>query len=144
MTLPKISKHGVINLDLLGLWRKYSQFLKFSLVGASNTLISFVLYYILIKLGLHYIISNVLAYSAGVVNSYILNSTWVFRDNSQPGSKLFKFITVNLGALLLSSSLLYLCVDTLGINKIISQVIVTALVLLVNYTGNKLWTFKNA
>lgn len=133
-----------MNLDFLSLWKKYSQFIKFSIVGASNTLISFVLYYILVKLGLHYMISNVLAYSAGVINSYILNSTWVFHANSQQGSKIIKFITVNLGALLLSSSLLYICVDFLGINKIISQVIVTLIVLLVNYAGNKLWTFKNA
>lgn len=124
------------------LLKKHIQFIKFAIVGASNTAITFVSYYLLIKLGLHYSIANILAYCVGIVNSYIFNSIWVFKSTSERKSTASKFLVVNLAALSLSTALLFLFVDMFGVNELVAQIIVTLLVLVVNYTANKLWTFK--
>ena len=129
-------------LKCIKLIKKHLQFVKFSLVGATNTLISLMAYTLLVKLGIYYIVANVLAYGVGMVNSYILNKLWVFNSNSSTGSTAAKFILINISALSLSTFLLYLCVSLIGVNKILSQIIVTFMVLTINYTANKLWTFR--
>ena len=55
------------------------QLLKYGVIGASNTLITLVVFYLLNTcLGLSYGISNVVGYVLGVVNSFVWNRNWVF------------------------------------------------------------------
>ncbi|KZL92968.1 GtrA family protein [Clostridium magnum] len=129
-------------LKYLNLIKKHLQFIKFSLVGVSNTLISLISYTIIVKLGLYYIVANVLAYGVGMVNSFILNKRWVFKSKNSVGTTAVKFILVNLGALSASTFLLYLCVSIIGLNKILAQIVVTLLVLIINFSANKLWSFR--
>ena len=56
------------------------QFVKFGLVGLSNTLLTYVVYAILVTLGLHYQLSNVISYAAGIFNSYYWNNKYVFQE----------------------------------------------------------------
>ena len=49
------------------LWNKFGQFIKFAIVGCSNTLINLAVYYLLIYVGAHYII----AYTCGLTNMYL-------------------------------------------------------------------------
>ena len=62
-----------------GLEERFGQIFKFGIVGASNTVISYVVYAILVYLGMHYLAANVIAYFAGVINSFIWNSKYVFK-----------------------------------------------------------------
>jgi len=56
------------------------KFIKFSIVGVSNTLVSLVLFYILFEfLGVYYIIASTLGYIVGLINSYFWNLRWTFR-----------------------------------------------------------------
>ena len=55
------------------------QFLKFSVVGVTNTVVGFVVFYLLTRRGVNYIIAQVISYTAGILNSYIWNSFWTFR-----------------------------------------------------------------
>lgn len=129
-------------LKFLNLIKKHLQFIKFSLVGVSNTLISLISYTILVRLGLYYVIANVLAYGIGMLNSYILNKLWVFKSKKSVGSTSLKFTLVSLGSLSISTCFLYLCVSIIGLNKILAQVVVTFLVLIINFSANKIWAFK--
>lgn len=131
-------------LKYLNLIKKHLQFIKFSLVGASNTFISLMTYALLVRIGLYYIIANVLAYGVGMVNSFILNKRWVFKSKNSVGSTAVKFTLVNLGALSTSTFLLYICNSIIGLNKILAQIVVTFLVLTINFSANKLWSFKTS
>ena len=53
-------------------------FSKYILVGLANTLLTFVIIFILMHFGLSIYISNVLGYIVGIMLSYVLNSIFTF------------------------------------------------------------------
>lgn len=61
----------------------FIQFLKFNAVGLLNTLIDFVIFTLLNSLGMVYALAQVISYSAGTANSFILNKKVTFRDRNR-------------------------------------------------------------
>lgn len=116
------------------------RFLKFAIVGVSNTALSFLVYVVLVKLSLYYILASIISYIAGILNSYILNTAFVFKEKKTK-KNLFMFSSVYLSALLINLSLLYIMVDVFGIGPITGQILVTGLVMIYNYIMQKKWTF---
>lgn len=120
------------------------QFLKFGAVGFFNTLITVVTFNILVILGLNYVLSNILGYTFGIINSFYWNKKWVFKSNSGEINIIFKFVIVNLVTLGLNTILLYLLVDHLHIRYFLSQLVATAVGMVINFILNKKWTFDKA
>lgn len=121
---------------------KGRQFIKFSIVGFSNTTISVLAYYILIKLGLNYTLSNILAYGIGMLNSYIFNKKWVFEAKNTTKTMGLRFVVLSICSLATSSFLLYLFISVIYLNKVLAQLIVTVTILIISFIGNKIWTFR--
>ena len=121
--------------------QKYGQFIKFCIVGVTNTTISLVVYYFLLKLGVQYLLASTIAYCAGLLNGYILSSTFVFKQQRNMNQAL-KFIGVYLSSLLINLLLLYCLVDIYGISEFFAQVVVTVFNVFYNYFLNKIWTFN--
>lgn len=59
------------------------QFIKFGLVGVSNTLISQIVYMICVSLGAHYLVASVLSFVISVLNAYVLQNIFVFKQNKE-------------------------------------------------------------
>lgn len=118
------------------------QFIKFGIVGVSNTIITFAIYSLLVYFNINYIIANIIGYCAGIANSFVWNSKWVFKKNSSNSTILFKFIIVNLIVLCITTYSLFILVNTFGINKYLSQIITIILGMIINFILNKIWTFK--
>jgi putative flippase GtrA len=55
------------------------KFIKYSLTGVMNTAVDFGVFALLTWLGLGMYISQVISYSAGILNSYIVNRSWTFK-----------------------------------------------------------------
>lgn len=56
------------------------QLLKYCIIGASNTLITLVVFYLFNTIfGLSYAVANVIGYILGLCNSFIWNRNWVFK-----------------------------------------------------------------
>ena len=119
------------------------RFIKFALVGVLNTLINWIIFFILNSAGVYYLLANVISYSISTLNSYLWNSKWVFKykgDNKKETT--FKFILLNVLGLILNTGILFILVDKLGLNKMIGLIITTAIVMIINYLINKLWVFR--
>ncbi|HEY8520172.1 MAG TPA: GtrA family protein [Gammaproteobacteria bacterium] len=86
-------------------------------------------------------VANVLAYLAGMVNSFVLNRAWTFRADGNAAAQAVKFVTVNLLCLALTTAVVYLLVDVLRYPEIAVWVPVTAVAVLLNYLGCKHWVF---
>lgn len=110
-------------------------------MGAINTGFSFIIYILLLRLDLYYILASILAYIAGIAVSYLLNTKFVFKEEKTI-KNLSKFVSVYLTALVINTGLLYALVNLIGFNPVLGQIGVTCLVLFYNYVLQKLWTFK--
>lgn len=123
------------------------QFIKFGLVGLLNTILSYIIYYIGIKMGFHYVISNFFAFVITVFISFLLNRIFVFND-----TKLGKFgwikalikvyISYASTSLILSSILLWIQIDILGWSEIIAPLINLFCTVPINFLLNKLWAYR--
>jgi putative flippase GtrA len=118
------------------------QFVKYGVVGASNTVLTFVVYTVLVTLGLQYLVAVVLGYCAGSLNSYFLNRHWTFkaRDiaHTTAGTR---FAIVQAFAIAANVLLLYVFVHHLGVAKIPAQAILTLPILAVTFFANRWWSF---
>ncbi|NHM30004.1 GtrA family protein [Neobacillus terrae] len=121
--------------------QKYGQFIKFCIVGASNTIISLAIYYFLLKLGIHYILASTVAYCAGIINGYIFSSSFVFKKERNLVQAI-KFIATYLSSLLINLLILYILVNGLKISEFLAQLMVTFFNVIYNFLLQKLWTFK--
>lgn len=122
------------------------QFIKFGMVGATNTLISYSIYYIALLAGLHYQIGNFLAYVITVFISFMINGNWVFKkkDGEERGfwKPLFKvYISYGVTSLLLNAVLLYIQIDLFNMPKQIAPIINLVITIPLNFLLNKYWAF---
>jgi putative flippase GtrA len=126
------------------LYGKLKHVTRFSLVGLANTLIDFSIFTMFNGfIGLNFLTSQILGYSFGVANSFVLNKKWTFsRNNSNnTGRELFQFIIVNLFSLLITLYVMDFLVSSLNVNVYISKIIVTFVAQITNFLSYKLWVF---
>ena len=133
------------------LFTKYKQFLSFCLVGGLNTLVSLIVFTILVFItgvsntesGIFAIILNIISDVAGGVNSYLWNRFWVFKKSkTSTKESLPKFILTFCVYVAISSLLFSLLQWLLPVNEIIIKIIVLPITTIVNFFMNKLWAFK--
>lgn len=122
--------------------KKWLSLIKFALVGVVNTLIDFIIYALLTHVNLNYITAQCISYSAGVLNSYMMNRSWTFNQKGK-GSKheFFTFIGVNLITLVMTTFLLTVFYNWLGLSLIVSKLLVTGMSVGINYIGTKTFVF---
>lgn len=123
------------------------QFIKFGIVGISNTLISYCTYAVLVWLGVNFLISNLMGFVVSVLNSFYWNSRYVFdlnnADTKQKLKALIKtFISYAGTGLVLSSAMLILWIDIVHLSKYIAPIINLIITVPVNFVINKVWAFK--
>lgn len=121
------------------------QFIKFAVVGVINTLLHLAILYVLVEyFSIYYVLASFIAFLIAVTNSFILNTIWTFNTNIRidTKSKYIKFFVISSLALIINLSLLYLITEYLHIWYIASQISATFFSLLVNFLGNKFWTYR--
>lgn len=123
------------------------QFIKFGIVGLSNTALSYVVFTILVLLGTHYLIANAISFVAGVSNAFYWSNKYVFKKgvNEKRGllqSLLKTFMAYGFTGLILNSLMLYLFVEKYNISSLIAQALCLLITVPLNYILNKYWSFK--
>lgn len=119
---------------------------RFALVGVLNTLLDMGLFALLAQLlGVNVYLSQCVSFSAGVLNSYLLNRSWTFRAKDRFWSPaLLRFLLLNLAMLALSTEIIWVFYTGLGIHKLIAKVISTGCTLVISFLVNRLWVFRNS
>jgi len=116
---------------------------KFLVVGIMNAAIGLgVIYSTYNLLNVNYILSNVLGYGCGIVNSFIWNRRWTFRSKKDPKPEILLFFLmfgVSYGVNLLVT---VICVEKLGIQPNIAQLAGIFFYTTSNFFGNKYVTFR--
>lgn len=119
------------------------QFIKFGLVGISNTLISLVTYYFLFFLGVNYLIANATGFVVSVLNSYYWNNKYVFckTKNGHLIPLIKTFMSYGF-TFILSTGLLFVMVQYAKISEIIAPIATLIITIPINFFMNKFWAFK--
>ncbi len=118
------------------------EFVKFMLVGLLNTGIDVAVFFLLTWLGIVYVAAQVVSYSCGAANSYLLNKVWTFRSCGLSYAEMVRFVVVNLISLGISVACLALLHDVTGLTLAVAKGGATACALAANFLGNKLWVFR--
>ena len=111
--------------DIKKLWIYFGQFIKFAIVGCSNTIINLVVYYSLMYLGVHYLIAYTCGFLVSVSNAFYWNNKYVFR-NKQEKSLVRILIKVYASygmSFLLSVGMIGMLVEVLAISSYIAPLI---------------------
>ena len=121
-----------------------SQLIKFGLVGFLNTAIDFGIFTLLTAVaGLGSTISHIISYTCGVLNSYLFNRTWTFKQKSKiHPMELIKFLLVNLVSLGLSTLLLNYLETGANLSVYLAKAGATICSMAINFIVSKLLVFK--
>lgn len=120
------------------------QFIKFGIVGFSNTAISLGIYYIFVFINEDfYLIGNAVGFIVSVLNAYYWNSKYVFKKTEKGNVKqIIKTYTAYGSTFLLSTGMLFVLVDLMSVSEKIAPLITLAVTIPLNFLLNKFWTFK--
>lgn len=126
-------------------FQQFVQFIKFAIVGLSNTLISYIIYVLLISVRLNYLAASIIGFVAGVANSFYWNNKYVFaKTKAHIIWKVFikTLLSYSVTGLILANILLYIWVDIVHIHEMIAPIINLFLTTPLNFIFNKFWAFK--
>ena len=125
----------------------FVQFIKFAIVGASNTLISLAIYYFFLWLDPSwYLWGNVVGWAVSVANAFFWSNRYVFTNGERGLSaglkKLGKTYLCYGATVLLSTLLLYLEVDMWRWSAVFSPLLNLLVTVPLNFLLNKFWAFR--
>jgi putative flippase GtrA len=127
----------VLSMPLVG------QFVKFGIVGVSNTLIFFLVYTLLLKVfGVWYLAASGIGFAVGATNGFLWNRRWTFRGHVGDALTPVRWFVVQTSGLFLNLGLVYLFVDGAGLGELLGQAVTIVIVTLTTFFANRAWTFK--
>lgn len=143
-------KRSIKTVILLAIRKKsYRQFTKFSIVGASGTMVDLGIYNLLaVLLGINIYTSRSISFTLAATNNYIFNRIWTFRSLEKKIALQFsRYFLISVIGLILNLGIMRLLETwslrfrSIFIQKNIPVLIAIVIVLIWNYTANKKWTF---
>ncbi len=121
------------------------QFVKFGIVGVSNTLITFIVYTILLKVfGVWYLAASAIGFIVGATNGFLLNRRWTFAGHVGDSLTPVRWAVVQSAGLAINLGLLYLFVHDAHIDELLAQALATIVVTVTTFFVNRAWTFRHA
>ena len=124
------------------------QFLRYMVTGGFAFVADFGLFALcLYAFGWHYLLANLVGLVAGLVLNYLMSILWVFTAckrilKTKKGIEFVLFALVGIAGVGINQVLMYLMVDGLGINEMVSKMIAAVLVLMWNFGARKLMLFR--
>ncbi len=120
-----------------------AQFVKFGIVGVSNTLITFAVYTLLLKVfGVWYLAASAIGFIVGATNGFLWNRRWTFREHVGDALTPVRWFVVQGCGLALNLGLVYVFVHDAALDKLLAQACATAVVTVLTFFANRAWTFR--
>jgi putative flippase GtrA len=122
-------------------------FMKYCLVGLSTTLLDFFIYYSLTRYTIYFYYNlfqaAAISFLIAVVWSYIWHKLWTFKAKKKKlYTEFFTFFIVCLLGLALHLFIMFIGIEFLKLNDLLTKAIAIIVVVFWNFFINKNWTFK--
>lgn len=132
---------------LLALFRKHRDVVCYLFFGMLTTLVNYLVYLPLFNwAGLSGTASNAIAWASAVIFAYLTNKPFVFRSRDWSRETVIpeftKFIGCRLGSGLLETACIFVLVDVLLLNGNAVKLVLSAVVVILNYIGSKAVVFR--
>ena len=126
---------------------KYNDLIVYLVLGVLTTIVNYAVYFPLHNiLLLSATVSNIIAWVVSVLFAFVTNKPLAFKSNDWSlcvtGPELVKFVSCRIGSGLLETLFLLLTVDILLWNGNIMKLIISIVVVLVNYFASKFFVFR--
>lgn len=121
-----------------------TEIIKYGIVGISNTIVTALIIYIMMKwCDFPDVTANIAGYAAGVLNSFVWNKQWTFRSEAAWGKSALRFGIAFAICYLLQLGLLVYLNHTLTIDPYYNQLIAMVFYTAINFLFNKFYAFKD-
>ena len=124
--------------------KTHREVLLYLVFGGLTTLVNVVTFGVMTDgLGIHYTISNAVAWIASVAFAYVTNRKWVFESRS---SHILREMCLFVGCRVFSGlcdmGVLVLCVEVLSMSTMLAKLLTQVIVVVLNYVFSKLIVFR--
>lgn len=121
--------------------------ISYVIFGILTTIINLISYYFFSNIiSINYLISNIISWIISVSFAYVTNKLYVF--NSKDKNKdvvikeFIKFVNCRLTSGVIEMILLFLLVDVIKVNDIISKFVIGVIVVVLNFIFSKIFVFQ--
>ena len=118
------------------------EMLSYVFVGGMTTLVNYFVYFILLKIHSHWLIANSISWFFAVLFAYYTNKRYVFKSKNEVKKEFISFVLLRFMTLLIENVCLYLLIDLMNIQPMISKILVSFITILSNYVLCKFKIFK--
>lgn len=118
---------------------------KFTLVGAANFMLTFVVFTMMLKaMSVNYLLSLSVAWIAGLFFSYVLNFSWVFKpeEKIQFKARFLKYLLASVISIMLNMLILAFIVERTDADPYYVQLALIPLIVVFNFSTAKYWALR--
>lgn len=133
----------LVTTIIKSLYARFHELIFYGIIGCCSSGLDFCVYTFLVEaVGMDYLIANCISVIVGISTSFTLNRKYNFKVTDRTPRRFAIFFTVGICGMLLSNIILYVCIDKLMMDNIISKLLSIVLVVFVQFLINKFVTFK--
>lgn len=118
------------------------EFFRFCLVGVMNTGVDFAVFTLLSVGSIPLIAAQIVSYSCGVLNSFLMNRTWTFKRTDRSTIQFIRFVSLSLLTMAVTYGLMIEFHNQWQWPLLLSKFVATGLSLGINFVGSRLWVFS--
>lgn len=119
------------------------QFAKFAGVGVLGTAVHYFTLVLLVHaVGVHAVLASTIGFLFGAVVNYYLNYFFTFVSTKAHYDAMPKFCAVAAVGMVINGAIMEHLISVFSTPYIVAQVFATALVLVWNFSANRIWTFS--
>lgn len=115
---------------------------RYAAIGLTGVLLDYCAFLLLFNVvDAHEQVANAVSTTAGITNNFVLNAAFNFRGRDRLPVRFARFYAVGIAGILLTSAALRVFSGVVGIDPNLVKVLSMPVVLVVQYTLNKKWSF---
>lgn len=126
---------------------QFIELIKYGFFGGITTALNLILFVVLEKAGIYYLLANTIAYFIAVVVNYYFSYKFVFERVDESlrrwnWKEFIAFLSVRIGSLLVDNALFFVVVDIMHVNVYLGRILLSMAIIMGTYVINKIFIFK--
>jgi len=120
------------------------EFIKYVFVGGFATVVDIMVFWVLRRVGINLIISNVCSFTAGITVNYLLSVRFIFEKSSVKNKKVefIIFCVIGVIGLFVNTSVIWVLYQQLNVMDMIAKVIATGVSFVWNFLARKFIIYR--